>query len=148
MITTVNLVIICHHTKILLHSCWLFPTLCISYPLLIYFATGSFYLIISLAYFFAPFTYPPRLWEPVVYSLCLWQFLLCLIICVLDSTYSEITEYSSFPDLFHLASYPLGPSMSLQKERLCPFLWLSDTHTPLSIYLLMGTLGASISLLL
>ena len=127
MITTVNLVIICHHTKILLHSYGLSPTLCISYPLLIYFATGSFYLIISLAYFFTPFTYPPPLWEPVVYSL--WQFLLCLISCVLDSTYSEITEYSSFPDLFHLASYPLGPSMSLQKEDFVLFYgWVIHTH--------------------
>ena len=45
------------------------------------------------------------------------------LFCFLDSTYSEITQYSPFPDLFYLASCPLGPSMLLQKARLCSCLW-------------------------
>ena len=42
MIPTVIPVMICHHTKIL-HNCWLFPTLYISFLWLIYFESGSLY---------------------------------------------------------------------------------------------------------
>ena len=51
MITMVNPVTICYHIKSLL-TCWLmFPTLCTSYPWVIYFVTESLCLLISLPYF-------------------------------------------------------------------------------------------------
>ena len=51
---------------------------------------------------------------------------------------SEIIWYLSFSDLFHLAQYPLGPSMLSQMARCHSFLWLSDIplykHTPHLLY--------------
>ena len=49
-------VFICHHTKIILT---IFSIMYMSCPLLIYFVSGSLYLLISLTYFFPPPTSIP-----------------------------------------------------------------------------------------
>ena len=89
MITILSLVTICHHTKVL-HCYWLSSPCClyISFLWLIYFVTGSLYLLVSLTYF----THLPT---PLptgnhLFVLCIYDFvsvLLCLFFCFLDSTY-------------------------------------------------------------
>ena len=49
----VNLVTICHHTKLLQYY-WLYSLCCILHPFDIYFMTGSLYLLISFTYLSVP----------------------------------------------------------------------------------------------
>ena len=83
MITMANLVVICHHRKMLLSVT---PMLYILYLWLIYFAPGILFLIISLTCFFPL----PLLSGGCLLVLCIYisvSFLLSLFICFLDSTY-------------------------------------------------------------
>ena len=63
-----------------------FPTLDILYPWLIYFVTGSFYILISLTYFFPPAT--PLLSGNHLFALCIYNcFFFVHFFCILDSTH-------------------------------------------------------------
>ena len=106
---------ICYHTRIL-HSYWLYsPTLYISYPWLIYFATGSLYLFISFTYLFPP---PKPLFSGNhLFVLCFYNsvsVLLCLLVCcfhilaTVNSAAVTIGVHISFLIVFSfsLAKYP------------------------------------------
>ena len=76
MITMINLVIICHHTKILCNYSLYIPH-CTFHTWLIYFVTESLYLLIALTYFSLPRTLSPvatSCWFSVSRTLCLVVF--------------------------------------------------------------------------
>ena len=81
------------------------------FPGLIYFITGSPYLMTSFTYF-SHFPAPANL----------FSVLMSLDLVFKIPHISEITQYLSLSDLFHLAYCPQGPSMSLQMARLLLFM--------------------------
>ena len=108
---------------------------------------------ITYAAVFIPVTYSFHNWKPVsptcLFLFCPSSHLLPLatillfsvfiglvllfvfhLFCLLDSTYKWNNMYFSFSVwLFHLAEYPLGPSMLLQMARSHSFSQLSHTCT-------------------
>ena len=145
MITMVGLVIICYHTKLLLHY-WLFPVVSISSPWLIYFVSGSLHLLISLTYFILR---PLPLWQPAICFLYYESIsvLLCLFICFdfLGSTYKRNHTVFVFLVLFQSAQHSLGHPCCHKWKYFIHFLWLSNvllcvyTSYSLSIHLSMNT---------
>ena len=107
----------------------------------------------SLSQSFVPPTPPPvYTLHPTpqtthLFSIPVSLLLFCYITsCIFQIPHvSDIMQYLSLSDLFHLAEYPLGPSMLLQMAEFHSFLWLSSiplyisTMFSLSIHLLMDT---------
>ena len=101
----------------------------ITFMWLIYFITGSLYLLISLTYFSHP-PHPPPLWQPPVSSLYLWVYSVLLhlfISCVFQIPHiSEIIWYFSFS--VWLISFSIIPTRSIHVvangKILFFFLWL------------------------
>ena len=123
----------------------IFSMLYISSLWLIYFVTGSLYLLIPITYFTSP------VWQPHFCSLYLWVCF-CFVLffhlfCFLNSTYKWNQTVFVFLCLVTLLSIiPLHPSMSLQMARFHSFLWLSNIPyiyiyitSSLSIHLSVGT---------
>ena len=120
-----------------------FPTLCISYWWLIYLATGSLYLLISLIYFFLP----PSLFlsDNNLLVLCTMALsvLLGLFICFLQIPH--VGEIMYLSNLFHLALYSLDPcchkgkiSFFFMAEKYSTCVCVCVTSS-LSIHLLVST---------
>ena len=91
LITMIKLVIFCHHTKVLHSYChWLyFPHCTFHNPRLIYFATGSLYLLIYLTYF----SHPPT---PIPFGKHLF------VLCIYSSVYI-LCFFIFFPKIWHIS---------------------------------------------
>ena len=126
---------------------------------LIYFVTGSLYLLISLTYFISPSNPSSSRATTCLLSASVtlfWCYLwLIFSSLVSDSTYKWNHTVFVFLHLtFHVAWYPLGPSMLLQITGFPSFLWLNDivlfiyASFSLFIHPLMATQVVSMSQLL
>ena len=93
-------------------------------PRLIYFITGSLYVLTPFTHFIYP---PPPFWQHPIYSLCLSSFFFFLKIPHI----SKIIQYLSFSAWLISLSIMPSSSMLLQMARLPSFLWLNNTplHT-------------------
>ena len=86
LITMIILLTMCHHTKILHSYSLYFPHWINFIPWLIYFVIGSFYILISLTYFFPPAS--PLLSGNHLFALCIYNcFFFVHFFCILDSTH-------------------------------------------------------------
>ena len=155
-IFTISLVTICHHTKGITSLLTIFPTLCISHSWLIYFATGSLCLLLSLIYLFPS---PRHCLRATVCSLnlyilcfCFVTFIYFLFLFLKIPQVSEICRFwnINFTTVLSLAfsvwliSLSMMPSRSIMLLEmvgfhyfLMIFLWLSNIYTYIYIYIYM-----------
>ena len=135
---TVNLVTMSPYKYITL-LLTIFPILSISFPWFIYFVTGNLYLLISLTYF----THPPPLLPSGnhLFVLCIYDSVLFCYVCSLILCFRfhmSVKSYGiclSLSNSFHLAWYPMGPSMLWQMERFHPSLQMSDIPLCMCVYI-------------
>ena len=138
MLTTISLVTIRHHTKIL-QNYWLYSPCCTFHICDIYLVAGSLYLLISLTYY-SPLQNSLPSGNHLFCSLYLWLCFWCLFICLvfLDSPYKW--NHTVFVFLW-LISLNIIPSRSIDvvangKDFIlfCGWVIFHCVHTPHLLY--------------
>ena len=124
MVTMRSLVMMSHYIKII-YNYWLYSP--VHFISMTHLFCNWELVPLKSPHLFLSLSHPPSLWPPPVCSLYLW-LCFCFVTFVhffsfWISPISEIIQYSSFSDLFHLEWCTWGPSKLSKMARFLSLLW-------------------------